>query len=43
MYKILTATLEDDTIEYIVYNVIKKKEIARYATYEEAYLDIVGR
>jgi hypothetical protein len=43
MYKILTATLEDDSVEYIVYNIIKNKEVARYSTYEEAYLDVVGR
>jgi hypothetical protein len=43
MYRILTATLEDNSIEYIVYNIIKKKEVARYSTYEEAYSDLIGR
>jgi hypothetical protein len=43
MYKILTITLEDNSIEYIIYNIIKNKEVARYSTYEEAYFDIIGR
>jgi hypothetical protein len=43
MYKIVTITLEDESVEYIIYNIIKKKEVARYATYEEAYEDILGR
>ena len=43
MYKILTATLEDNSVEYIVYNIIKNKEVARYSTYDEAYEDIIGR
>ena len=43
MYKILTVKLEDDSIEYVIYNIIKNKEVARYSTYDEAYADIVGR
>lgn len=43
MYKILTVILEDDVTEYVVYNVIKNKEVARYATYKEAYADVMGR
>lgn len=43
MYKILTATIEDDSIEYIVYNIIKNIEVSRYSTYEEAYEDMLGR
>lgn len=36
-------TLEDESTEYVVYNIIKKKEVARYSTYEEAYEDLLGR
>jgi hypothetical protein len=43
MYKILTLTTEDGSTEYIVYNTIKNKEVARYATYAEAYADAAGR
>lgn len=43
MYKILTVILEDDVTEYVVYNVIKNKEVARYSTYKEAYADVMGR
>jgi hypothetical protein len=43
MYKILTLTLEDETVEYIVFNIIKNIEMARYSTYEEAYSDLIGR
>jgi hypothetical protein len=43
MYKIITITLEDESVEYVIYNIIKKREVARYATYEEAYADIIGR
>jgi hypothetical protein len=43
MYKIITMTLEDESVEYVVYNVIKKREIARYLSYEEAFQDIIGR
>jgi hypothetical protein len=43
MYKILTAKLKDGSIEYIVYNVIKNREVARYLSYEEAFQDMLGR
>ena len=43
MYKIITMTLEDESVEYVIYNIIKKREVARYATYEEAYADLIGR
>ena len=43
MYKIVTIVLEDESIEYIIYNIIKKREVARYSTYEEAYSDLIGR
>jgi hypothetical protein len=43
MYKIITMTLEDESVEYIIYNIIKKREVARYSTYEEAFQDIIGR
>ena len=43
MYKIITMTLEDESVEYIIYNIIKKREVARYSSYEEAFQDILGR
>jgi hypothetical protein len=43
MYKIITMTLEDESVEYVIYNVIKKREVARYSSYEEAFQDIIGR
>jgi hypothetical protein len=36
-------TLEDESVEYVIYNIIKNKEVARYSTYEEAYNDLIGR
>jgi hypothetical protein len=36
-------TLEDESVEYVIYNIIKKREVARYSTYDEAYADIIGR
>ena len=36
-------TLEDESVEYIIYNIIKKREVARYSSYEEAFQDILGR
>ena len=43
MYKIIAVPLEGGSVDYIVYNIIKKKEVARYSTYEEAYQDVIGR
>lgn len=43
MYKIINFTDADGITHYIVYDKVKKKELARYATYYEAFLDVKGR
>jgi hypothetical protein len=42
MYQIVELTLDGKTV-YIVYNRIKGKELARYDSYHEAFLDVRGR
>lgn len=43
MYKIVNFTDADGNTVFIVYDKVKKKELARYATYLEAFLDVKGR
>jgi hypothetical protein len=42
VYQIVELTLDGKTV-YIVYNRIKGKELARYDSYREAFLDVRGR
>lgn len=42
MYTILKIII-DGVEEFIVYNKMTKSEIARYATYDEAFRDILTR
>lgn len=43
MYKIVKFNDEYSQTFYIVYDKVKRKELARYATYFEAFLDVKGR
>jgi hypothetical protein len=43
MYKIVKFIDEYDQAFYIVYDKVKRKELARYATYLEAFNDVRGR
>lgn len=43
MYRIVPFTDADSNTVYIVYDKVKGKELARYATYLEAFLDVKGR
>jgi hypothetical protein len=41
MYRIVEFTKDNITV-YIVYNQVKGKELARYNTYHEAFLHVLG-
>jgi hypothetical protein len=43
MYRIVQFTTADSETVFIVYDNVKGKELARYNTYHEAFLDVKGR
>ena len=43
MYRIVQYTISEGETVYIVYDNVKGKELARYNTYYEAFLDVKGR
>ena len=42
MYRILKMTT-DGVDEFIVFNKLTNSEVARYATYDEAFKDLISR